>query len=92
MATARKTQLSESTEVKAKAAPRRKKASDETKKISVAAHKSTAKAKNLKTPVVAMETLPQDIEQLAYQLWEERGRPEGSGLEDWVRAEELLLS
>ena len=31
------------------------------------------------------------IAQLAYQLWEERGRPEGSAEEDWLRAEKQLL-
>jgi hypothetical protein len=31
------------------------------------------------------------IEELAYQFWEERGRPEGSPQEDWYKAE-LLLS
>lgn len=28
-----------------------------------------------------------DIEQLAYQFWEERGRPLGSPDEDWFKAE-----
>ena len=30
------------------------------------------------------------IEELAYRLWEERGRPLGSPEEDWFRAEEFL--
>ena len=29
----------------------------------------------------------EQIEKLAYQLWEERGRPFGSPDEDWFRAE-----
>src|SRR5215470_12439220 len=33
-----------------------------------------------------------EIERLAYQLWQERGRPWGSAEEDWFRAERLLLS
>jgi hypothetical protein len=32
----------------------------------------------------------QEIEELAYQLWQERGCPEGSPDEDWFRAEEEL--
>ncbi len=31
------------------------------------------------------------IEKLAYQLWEERGRPLDSSEEDWYRAERELL-
>jgi Protein of unknown function (DUF2934) len=31
-----------------------------------------------------------EIEKLAYQLWEERGRPLGSLEEDWFRAEREL--
>jgi hypothetical protein len=30
------------------------------------------------------------IEQLAYMLWEARGHPEGSSLEDWLGAEQQL--
>ena len=29
-------------------------------------------------------------EELAYRLWEERGRPVGTPEEDWLRAEEML--
>jgi Protein of unknown function (DUF2934) len=32
------------------------------------------------------------IAALAYHLWVERGRPEGSAEEDWFRAEEILRS
>jgi hypothetical protein len=32
----------------------------------------------------------QEVEELAHQLWEERGRPLGSPEEDWRRAEEIL--
>ena len=31
------------------------------------------------------------IEKLAYQFWEERGRPLGSSEEDWFRAERELV-
>jgi hypothetical protein len=30
------------------------------------------------------------VEKLAYQLWEERGRPSGSSEQDWVRAEQVI--
>ena len=33
----------------------------------------------------------EQIAKLAYQLWEQRGRPEGSPDEDWLRAEEQFL-
>jgi hypothetical protein len=32
------------------------------------------------------------IAELAYYLWAERGRPEGSPEEDWFRAKELLTT
>jgi hypothetical protein len=32
----------------------------------------------------------EDIARLAYALWEERGRPEDSAEEDWLRAEQSL--
>ena len=33
----------------------------------------------------------QQIEKLAYQLWEERGRPSGSPGDDWFRAEQEFI-
>jgi hypothetical protein len=33
----------------------------------------------------------EQIEKLAYQLWEERGRPLGSPDEDWIRAEQEFI-
>ena len=38
----------------------------------------------------ASEIDPQQIAALAYQYWEERGRPKSSPEEDWFRAEETL--
>lgn len=40
----------------------------------------------------ASEIDPQQIAVLAYQYWEERGRPESSPEQDWFRAEEALRS
>ena len=34
----------------------------------------------------------EQVRHLAYQFWEERGRPEGSSNEDWYRAEKQLLT
>ena len=34
----------------------------------------------------------QSIAKLAYQLWESRGRPEGSGERDWLEAEAMLAA
>ena len=34
----------------------------------------------------------EQIAKLAYQFWEERGRPSGAGEEDWLRAENYLRS
>lgn len=31
-----------------------------------------------------------EVRELAYRLWEEAGRPEGDGIEFWVRAETAL--
>ena len=35
-------------------------------------------------------TFHAETEKLAYQLWEERGRPSGSSEEDWFEAERQL--
>ena len=34
--------------------------------------------------------LQSDIASLAYQLWEENGRPEGTSARDWEEAERLI--
>ena len=36
--------------------------------------------------------LQEEIRHRAYQIWEERGRPEGEALHDWLRAEQEILS
>ena len=40
----------------------------------------------------SQENASQDIARLAYVLWEQLERPEGSAEQDWNRAEELLTS
>lgn len=84
MATAKKDKITATVETK-KAAPRRKPATASAKKAHAAAAPKTPKAKP------APEVMPQEIERLAYQLWEERGCPQGTSLEDWNRAQEMLL-
>jgi hypothetical protein len=81
MATAKKPKLTATVETTS----RRKPAA----KTATAAAPRTGK-KTLKTKP-APEVMPGDIERLAYQLWEERGRPEGNALEDWNRAEAILM-
>jgi len=84
MATARKAKSAAATEPSnTKAAPRRKPAPAAAKKP---AAPSAGKA------IASAEPAPgdQEIQRLAYELWEERGCPEGSGEEDWARAVEML--
>jgi len=44
------------------------------------------------TPILHHEDTESAIARLAYQLWLQRGSPEGSPDEDWYRAESLLQS
>lgn len=86
MATAKKPKLTATVE---SAARRKPSTTAATKKPSTAAAPKARKAAPKAKP--AAEVMPEEIERLAYQLWEERGRPEGNALEDWNRAEEILL-
>jgi hypothetical protein len=56
------------------------------------AQQGTKSAEVVKKPTDNHETmsLREQIESLAYSLWQERGRPEGTPEEDWFRAEEEL--
>ena len=49
-------------------------------------HQNDAHDPNVSDP------LQEEIAALAYKLWVERGRPEGSAEEDWFRAAEQLRS
>ena len=44
------------------------------------------------SPSVPGRPSREDIEALAYALWEARGCPEGSAEEDWFRAEQELIA
>lgn len=54
--------------------------------------KSASAEEPATSPVVALLPDSSSIAELAYQLWLERGRPEGSPEIDWYRAEESLQS
>jgi hypothetical protein len=43
-----------------------------------------------KPPTKQLDLSPEEVSQLAYRLWEQRGRPAGSDQEDWFRAEKQL--
>jgi hypothetical protein len=58
----------------------------------LAPQKITAQEKFLSPAIDVVPSEQEAIAKLAYQLWSERGRPEGSPEEDWFRAEELLRS
>ena len=42
--------------------------------------------------IESSETFEEQIAALAYALWEERGCPDGSPEEDWLRAEKELTA
>jgi hypothetical protein len=88
MATAKKPKVTATPETK-NAAPRRKPAAAAVTKPAAAAAPKTRKATPKTT--LAPEVSTAEIERLAYQLWEERGRPEGTSVDDWNRAQEILL-
>jgi hypothetical protein len=50
----------------------------------------TKSSKNIADPRVTEEPTREEIAELAYQLWIERGSPHGSQEEDWHRAEAQL--
>jgi hypothetical protein len=42
-------------------------------------------------PIVLEQVSEDEIAELAYELWQERGSPHGSPDEDWLEAENWLL-
>lgn len=44
------------------------------------------------TPTVSEESIALRLQELAYTLWEQRGRPDGSPEIDWQEAERLMQS
>ena len=53
---------------------------------------ATQQAASAKTPAPSSEPRPthQEIALLAYALWQQRGCPDGSSEEDWLKAEQEL--
>ena len=43
------------------------------------------------TEMEKADATSEDISRLAYSLWEQRGCPEGSPEDDWIRAEQMLV-
>lgn len=75
------------------ASPRRKRtAAPKTEAAAKPAAKRTTGAPRKRTvKTVSSEAgFSEQVARLAYQFWEERGRPDGSAHEDWFRAEEEL--
>jgi hypothetical protein len=52
--------------------------------------KLEAAMKNIRHQVSEPCLERKDVEQLAYELWDRRGRPVGTPDEDWLRAENIL--
>jgi hypothetical protein len=42
-------------------------------------------------PIELPDGMWERISQKAYELWEQRGRPEGNALQDWLDAEEIVM-
>lgn len=70
----------------------RKKASAKTSTSTKPKAPRTAKKAAKADPIADPEIMRREIETLAYRLWEQRGCPQGSGLEDWAQAEQQLTS
>lgn len=53
--------------------------------------RSSTPRRELGKPIELPDGLWERISQKAYELWEERGRQEGSALRDWLDAEEIVM-
>lgn len=63
--------------------------------MSVPVKKSTGKGRArpgvAAKPIELPDGMWERISRKAYELWEERGRQEGSALRDWLDAEEIVM-
>jgi uncharacterized protein YukE len=50
-----------------------------------------SKTGRTKKPIELPDGMWERISQKAYELWEQRGRQEGSALRDWLDAEEIVM-
>jgi hypothetical protein len=53
--------------------------------------KSSSSQEATPKPIERSEVIQERISRKAYELWEERGRKEGSSLRDWLDAEEAIM-
>lgn len=58
--------------------------------MSSQATKLTPQSQEVPSPAPEHPTYHEQVAILAYQLWQERGSPEGSPEDDWFRAEQEL--
>lgn len=61
------------------------------KKISKGNRRSSSVARKAVKPIELPDGTWERISRKAYELWEERGRQEGSALRDWLKAEEIVI-
>ena len=59
-----------------------------TRKVKGRTASATAQARK---PVELPDGMWERISRKAYELWEQRGRQEGSALRDWLDAEEIIM-
>ena len=50
-----------------------------------------AKTGRAEKPIELPDGMWERISRKAYELWEQRGRQEGSALQDWLDAEEIVM-
>ena len=91
-ATARKRTVKAATTTKQKAKAAPKLSTAKKSATTRRAVKRTRKTAPLAAPVAALDAAAyhEAVARLAYYLWEQRGRPEGSGELDWRQAEQKI--
>ncbi len=61
------------------------------KKTKHAVTRSSSVKQAAETPIELPDGMWERISLKAYELWEARGRPEGSALRDWLDAEAIVM-
>ena len=61
------------------------------KKTKSAVTRSSSVKRAAETPIELPDGMWERISLKAYELWEARGRPEGSALRDWLDAEAIVM-